>query len=72
MYGIEPKMVQAALKSFKGVWRRMQVIYQEDFTVIDDFSHNPGSYEAAFETVQTMDYNNLYIVNAIRGGREKR
>jgi UDP-N-acetylmuramoyl-L-alanyl-D-glutamate--2,6-diaminopimelate ligase len=69
LYGIEPKMVQAALKSFKGVWRRMQVIYQEDFTVIDDFSHNPGSYEAAFETVQTMDYNNLYIVNAIRGGR---
>ncbi|HOO11528.1 MAG TPA: UDP-N-acetylmuramoyl-L-alanyl-D-glutamate--2,6-diaminopimelate ligase [Bacillota bacterium] len=69
LYGIEPKVVQAALKNFKGVWRRMQVIYREDFTVIDDFSHNPGSYEAALETVQTMDYNNLYIVNAIRGGR---
>jgi UDP-N-acetylmuramoyl-L-alanyl-D-glutamate--2,6-diaminopimelate ligase len=69
LYGIEPHVIQKALRSFKGVWRRMQVIYQEDYTVIDDFSHNPGSYEAAFETVQTMDYNNLYIVNAIRGGR---
>ena len=42
LYGIEPKVIQAALKDFKGVWRRMQVIHREDFTVIDDFSHNPG------------------------------
>ncbi len=69
LYGIQPEIIQRALKNFKGVWRRMQVIYRDGFVVIDDFSHNPGSYEAAFETVQTMNYNNLYIVNAIRGNR---
>ena len=69
MYGIEPQVIQRALRGFKGVWRRMQVIYREDYIVIDDFSHNPGSYEAAFETVQAMDYNDLYIINAIRGSR---
>ncbi|MGI6703609.1 MAG: Mur ligase family protein [Clostridia bacterium] len=69
LYGIEPQVIQSALRGFKGVWRRMQVIHREDYIVIDDFSHNPGSYEAAFETVQAMDYNNLYIINAIRGSR---
>lgn len=71
LYGIEPCIIQKALKGFKGVWRRMQTVYCKDYIVIDDFSHNPGSYEAAFETVQTMDYNDLYIINAIRGGRGK-
>lgn len=69
LYGIRPAVIQKALREFKGVWRRMQVIYGDGFVVIDDFSHNPGSYEAAFETVQTMNYNDLFIVNAIRGGR---
>ncbi len=69
LYGIEPCVIQKSLRDFKGVWRRMQVIYRDDFIVIDDFSHNPGSYEAVFETVQTMNYNNIYIVNAIRGNR---
>ncbi len=71
LFGIEPHVIQGALQSFRGVRRRMQVIHWKDYIVIDDFSHNPGSYEAAFETVQTMNYNNLYIVNAIRGGRGK-
>jgi UDP-N-acetylmuramoyl-L-alanyl-D-glutamate--2,6-diaminopimelate ligase len=69
LYGIEPRVIQRALKNFTGVWRRIQTVYQGDFLVMDDFSHNPGSYEAVFETVQTMSYNNLYIVNAIRGNR---
>ncbi len=69
LYGIEPQVIQKALNGFRGVWRRMQRIYDGRFTVIDDFSHNPGSYEAAFETVQGMNYNNLFIVNAIRGNR---
>lgn len=69
LYGIEPGIIQKALNNFKGVWRRMQAIYNNHFSIIDDFSHNPGSYEAAFETIQGMNYNNLYIVNAIRGSR---
>jgi len=69
LYGIEPLTIQKALENFKGVWRRMQKIYDSDFTIIDDFSHNPGSYNAAFETIGGMNYNGLYIVCAIRGNR---
>ncbi|MDI6706723.1 MAG: UDP-N-acetylmuramyl-tripeptide synthetase [Bacillota bacterium] len=69
LYGVEPQVVQSALTGFNGVWRRMQIVYEEGFTVIDDFSHNPGSYEAVFETVQAMNYNDIHILSAIRGNR---
>jgi len=40
-----------------------------DYTVIDDFCHNPASYQAVLESIQSMQYKNLYIINAIRGNR---
>lgn len=58
-----------ALKGFVGVPRRMETIYKGEYTVIDDFSHNPASYETVFQSIQSMQYHNLYIVNAIRGNR---
>lgn len=58
-----------SIKSFTGVPRRMEIIYKGEYTIIDDFSHNPASYESVFESVQSMQYRNLYIVNAIRGSR---
>ncbi len=67
--GIDTKSIQNGLIKFIGVRRRLEKIYNEDFTVIDDFCHNPSSYEAVFETVQSLDYNNLIIINSIRGNR---
>lgn len=61
--------VVSSVEDYKGVPRRMEIIYKDKFTVIDDFSHNPSSYEAVFTTIQNLQYNNLYIVNGIRGNR---
>ncbi|AZR74672.1 hypothetical protein BBF96_15605 [Anoxybacter fermentans] len=68
LLGLTPKQVQN-ISTFTGVWRRFQIIYDGDFTVIDDCAHNPGSYTAVFETVQNLTYKKLYIINAIRGNR---
>lgn len=57
------------LKNSRAITRRMETIFNKEFKIIDDFSHNPASYEAALASVQTLEYNNLYIVNAIRGNR---
>lgn len=67
LFGVKGEVIQKALEDFKGVWRRMQIIYDNEFTVIDSFTHNPASYDAVFETVQSMDFNNLIIVAAVRG-----
>ncbi|SDK18425.1 Mur ligase family protein [Natronincola ferrireducens] len=61
--------ISKSLKKFKGVPRRMEIIYRGEYTIIDDFCHNIASYQAVFEGVQSMQYRKLYIVNAIRGGR---
>lgn len=58
-----------SLRTFKGVPRRMEIIHRGEYTIIDDFCHNPASYETVFESIQSMQYNNLYVVSAIRGNR---
>lgn len=67
MAGILPNDIQGTLESFKGIKRRMYLIHHDKYRVIDDMSHNPQSYEAVFEAIQSMDYNNLLMVNAIIG-----
>ncbi len=68
-YGLSPSLIQKFFEKYEGVWRRLQVIYNREFTIIDDCAHNPGSYEAVFKTVRNLDYNNLHIINSLRGNR---
>ncbi len=52
---IRPSNAIAALSSFRGIFRRMQIIYRGiDFTVIDDFAHNPAKIKSAITSVQTL------------------
>jgi len=68
-YGLTPAFIQSFFSKYQGVWRRLQVIYDRDFIIIDDCAHNPGSYEAVFKTIINIDYNNLHIINSLRGNR---
>ncbi|MFZ5968998.1 MAG: Mur ligase family protein [Bacillota bacterium] len=68
IYDVPIDKIVEGFKNFKGVKRRMETVFQDGCRVIDDYSHNPAGYEAVFETVQGLDYDRLYVVNAIRGG----
>ena len=68
-YGLTPNTIKEFFKNYKGLWRRLEIVYNKDFTIIDDCAHNPGSYKAVFSTIKNMKYKNLYIINAIRGNR---
>ncbi len=59
----------AALTTYKGVERRMNLFHLEGRTVIDDTALNPGSIDAVFATLQHLRYRRLVVVNAIRGRR---
>jgi len=67
--GIQPEIIKSALEDFTGVKRRMEIIYNSNFKIIDDFAHNPGGLKVVLETVSQMNYNNLIIVYALRGSR---
>lgn len=67
--GIPKQVIQKALKNFKGVERRFQIIYDDRFTIIDDHYANSRNISVTLETIEKMDYNNLYMLYAIRGNR---
>ncbi len=62
-------VIQEALKNFRGVERRFELIFEDDIKVIDDHFANYGNINVTLETLQMMDYKNLHLVYAIRGGR---
>ena len=66
---IEPEKIKEGLESFSGVPRRLELIYDDEFTIIDDFAHNPASLKANFKTLQQLDYNKLVIVHFLKGKR---
>ncbi len=70
-FGIDSKTIKKALGKFNGIRRRLEKIYDDKFLVIDDYSHNPLGYQVVFETLQNIEYNDIILINAIRGGRGK-
>lgn len=61
--------IQKTLRTFSGVERRFQFIYEEDIKIIDDHFANSGNIDVTLGTLKYMDYEKLHIVYAIRGER---
>lgn len=67
--GVNVETIQNTLKNFAGVSRRFEFIYENKFTIIDDHFANPGNINVTLQTIDYMNYNNLYLIYAIRGNR---
>lgn len=63
------EIIQGSFRNFKGVERRFEFIYEDDFKIIDDHFANSGNIDVTMKTLDFMDYNNLHLVYAIRGSR---
>ncbi|QZY56253.1 Mur ligase family protein [Crassaminicella profunda] len=69
IYGVLPENIIKAVRNLKRIKRRMYKIDHHKYQIIDDRCHNPSSFEAVFEAIQSVDYESLYIVNAIIGNK---
>src|SRR5699024_8313402 len=58
--------IQDAFRSFSGVERRFQFIYDNDFKIIDDHFANVGNINVTMKTLSLMDYNDFHLIYAIR------
>ncbi|WP_425447408.1 Mur ligase family protein [Dethiothermospora halolimnae] len=67
--GVPIPVIQKSTKTFSGVERRFEFIFENDFKIIDDHFANAGNIDITMGTLQRMDYNNLKLVYAIRGSR---
>ena len=61
--------IKRALKDFKGVERRFELIFDEEFKILDDHFANEKNIDATMETLKMMVYKDLNILYAIRGHR---
>lgn len=43
--GVHPHMIAKFLSNFTGIDRRLSIIHNKDYLIIDDFCHNPQGYE---------------------------
>ncbi|SDY98023.1 UDP-N-acetylmuramoylalanyl-D-glutamate--2,6-diaminopimelate ligase [Proteiniborus ethanoligenes] len=64
--GVNPYNINRYLSDFIGIDRRLEVIYEKEYMIIDNYSHNPSAYEAVFETIQSLDFSKLIIIDAIK------
>ena len=59
--GIDFKIIQQALSSFTGVYRRFEVKYNEEILVIDDYAHHPTETSATLAGIRN-GWNNRRLI----------
>lgn len=67
--GVDGATIQKALHNFSGVERRFELIYNKDYMILDDHFANEKNIAVTLETLCQMDYKNLHVLYAVRGGR---
>lgn len=66
---IPSEVIIKALREFKGVERRFEYIFEDDFLIIDDHFANVKNINITLETLSKIPRNKLHLVYAIRGNR---
>jgi UDP-N-acetylmuramate--alanine ligase len=60
--GVPFGVIRKALSSFKGIGRRMEVIYRGNVTVMDDYGHHPVEIQATLAAVRSVMKKGRLIV----------
>ncbi|MDZ7836083.1 MAG: hypothetical protein U5K84_12900 [Alkalibacterium sp.] len=67
--GVPIETIQSGIEGFKGVERRFQFIYENDFKIMDDHFANAGNIDVTLETLTKMDTKTFISSIAIGGNR---
>lgn len=67
--GLPIDAIQKGLSAYRGVERRFEVLFEDDFKIFDDHFANGGNIDVTLESISLMDYKKLVLVYAIRGCR---
>lgn len=64
---IPERTVIKGIEAFEGVERRFHILYDQEFTIVDDLFLNENNIESSMRTLQKLSYESIKIVHAIRG-----
>jgi len=68
---ISEQEIRQGLLSFKAPSGRQEVVYQKDFSVINDFAHTPNSFVVILPEMKKLTRNKLIHVFGSAGKRDK-
>lgn len=71
---VEPEKIQAALKKFKGVPGRLELVnLGQDYTVVIDYAHTENSLREVFAAIKPLVSGRvLSVLGSCGGGRDKK
>ncbi|MCX5773378.1 MAG: UDP-N-acetylmuramate--L-alanine ligase, partial [Fusobacteria bacterium] len=61
-HGISEEIIKKQIKKFSGAKRRFDILYKEDFTIIDDYAHHPTEISATIQAAKTLESKRLIVV----------
>ncbi len=67
--GVSKQNIEQGLANYKGVERRFQIVYDDNYKIVDDHFANAGNIDVTFKTLNLMKYQKIVFVYAIRGNR---
>jgi UDP-N-acetylmuramoyl-L-alanyl-D-glutamate--2,6-diaminopimelate ligase len=70
--GVDPGVIERALQEFEPPSRRLQVVHQGRFIILDDTVGHPDSISAFFDVVESLSPRRAHVVFAVRGRRGDR
>ena len=67
--GMDPDRLVRGLETLRPLRRRMEIIHRGAFTVIDDTTGHPASFERLFESLEMCGARGIVLLVAVRGRR---
>ncbi|WP_425538390.1 Mur ligase family protein [Microaceticoccus formicicus] len=67
--GLDMDLIIKGIESYYGIERRFQLIYDDEYMIVDDHFANMGNIAMTLQTLSMMSYNKAHMLYAIRGNR---
>lgn len=61
-YDADISDIKESIEGYKASARHFQKIYEDGFTIIDNYCNSVIDYSAAFESIQILNYENLVLI----------
>ncbi|MCC5895491.1 MAG: UDP-N-acetylmuramyl-tripeptide synthetase [Alkalibacterium sp.] len=65
--GVPISTIKKGIEKFNGVERRFHILYDEEFTIVDDLFLNENNIESSMKALENLSYQSIHIVHAVRG-----
>lgn len=64
-YDVDISKIKNVVEGYRVPERHFEKIYSNSFNIIDNYCNSPSDFKAAFELLQILNYENLYLIISV-------